>query len=591
MRSQGQAQRNSDSGESARGGKAAPGRQASTRSTTQLDLSLAESAQSMQSMQSLPSAGLGHASAGMFQIQRAIGNAAFSRVVDGVGGVGGAPAAPTVQRAPATATPPRPAPARHHPMPAQYPRRGKILMNCTGHYTPPLEIGDGTIKPPTPSDVKFTEKQVVEIIDQPHHAPGWITVVPMHDPEGSPYWIKTSEVQVDAAPTAKDFSQTPMGAGQAEPNDVAQGQIGDCYLMAALAAVALQQPHFINGMVREDADGVHVRFYRKKGGQKGTRATFTAEWVDVDMRLFAKGNDTKPVYANAHKSLWPAMIEKAYAIFKGRARGYEGIGRGGRPRDAFEAVLGTEAGSHEIGAFAQSTKEKPNPFAITDEKFIHPFSLDEAALVGKVGLTAAQAKSFHTRSRQYANREAVMEKSPHAYTDIAVVLGCASDAAAKTKLRAYSADHLEEPLKSGKYSATAEHLWNKIQAKFLAGEMIVLSSKTWGSRGEGHSAGEDIKVVPGIAATHAYTVMGVHSEIDKGTGKEIKYVRVRNPWGVFGRGYTTSWNPLALGAQTGVKKPEGTFDLELSDLVRYFSMADHAPAPAPAGTAAAPATK
>ncbi|MEY9932150.1 hypothetical protein ABH926_006799 [Catenulispora sp. GP43] len=498
--------------------------------------------------------------------------------------------APAVQRAPATSRPTTPPPAHQHKMPAQFPRHGKILEKCKAHMTPPFPIGDGTFKPPMEGDFEFTEKQVVLVPDDPSPHSDWIGVSLADDRRGSVYWIKTSQVRVDAKPTARDFSQTAMGADQAGPNDVAQGQIGDCYLMAALAAVALQQPHFIDGMIRQDAGGVHVRFHRKSGGQKGTRATFAPEWVDVDMRLFVKGNDTKPVYAAAHKSLWPAMIEKAYAVFKGRARGYEGIGRGGRPKEALEAILGVEAGSHEIGPYAASTQDEHNPFAITDEAFVHPFSLDEGSLTSRVGLTAAQAKSFRTQSRKYADRKTVLKKSPHAYTDIALVLGCATDAAAKTKLQTYCADHLEQPLKSGKYSATAEHVWNKIQAKFLAGETIVLSSKTWGSQGEGHSAGEDIKVVPGIAATHAYTVMGVHSEMDKASGKEIKYVTVRNPWGVFGRGYTTSWNPLTLGAHTGVKKDDGTFHLELSDLVRYFNMADHAPAPAPAPAAATAAS-
>lgn len=124
----------------------------------------------------------------------------------------------------------------------------------------------------------------------------------------------------------KDASVLPQTEG-VEMDDIRQGQCGDCYFMATLAAIAKMSPEYIigkNGMV-EELDGEH-RFFRVKFYDKdGQRVN-----VDIDNR-FWNSND-EPWYAKVGKSNgqeigtydpWVMAVEKAWA--KANNDGYDGI--------------------------------------------------------------------------------------------------------------------------------------------------------------------------------------------------------------------------------------------------------------------------
>jgi hypothetical protein len=136
--------------------------------------------------------------------------------------------------------------------------------------------------------------------------------------------------------------------------DVIQGSIGDCYLAAALSAVAGTNPKFILEGVKDDGNGKYrVRFFKKDfiGPPK-------EEWVTVDgdlpsrgggSELYASGNDAD---AKGNKELWPAIIEKAYAHWKG---GYNKIGEGGWSGDVMTALTGKDSTSQTLSTM------KPDP--------------------------------------------------------------------------------------------------------------------------------------------------------------------------------------------------------------------------------------
>ena len=117
------------------------------------------------------------------------------------------------------------------------------------------------------------------------------------------------------------------GAGEAadvDQSDVGQGQIGDCYFMAALASIAQQNPDFIRNMVRSNQDGTYtVTFYRRVGilspELEPVEVVVRPEFPLVDgIPRFANPGDT----VDGQHELWPMVLERGYAQFHG---GYDEI--------------------------------------------------------------------------------------------------------------------------------------------------------------------------------------------------------------------------------------------------------------------------
>jgi hypothetical protein len=103
-------------------------------------------------------------------------------------------------------------------------------------------------------------------------------------------------------------------------NDVAQGSVGDCYFMAALASLADTDPGLIRQMITSLGDGTFaVRFYR--GGQ----AVYVR--VDADLPVYS---GMSPAYARLSPSgeTWVALAEKAYAEFRCSDNNYASLNGG-----------------------------------------------------------------------------------------------------------------------------------------------------------------------------------------------------------------------------------------------------------------------
>lgn len=93
-------------------------------------------------------------------------------------------------------------------------------------------------------------------------------------------------------------------------SDVKQGQVGDCYLLAALAELAQDRNSAIRDMFTDNGDGTFtVRFYNNG----------VAEYVTVDRYLPVYSSGTAQyasfggVYSSSSNELWVALAEKAYA--------------------------------------------------------------------------------------------------------------------------------------------------------------------------------------------------------------------------------------------------------------------------------------
>lgn len=141
-----------------------------------------------------------------------------------------------------------------------------------------------------------------------------------------------------------NFSDTNLyGSNGPSPNDIKQDAFGDCYFVATLGAVALQNPTMIRNAIHYDpiTQQFRVRLYNLKGQAKFIWVT-QAELEDNVKRHGGSYVDNTGKYERT----WPAVIETAYAKMfdtnpaDGLGQGYQKIINGGWPSDAMMAITG-----------------------------------------------------------------------------------------------------------------------------------------------------------------------------------------------------------------------------------------------------------
>lgn len=131
-------------------------------------------------------------------------------------------------------------------------------------------------------------------------------------------------------------------------DDIDQGNVGDCYFLARLSALADADPEFIRKTVAPLGDGSYaVRFYR--GGKE--------DYVRVDSDLWANASGV-PGYANLGQegALWVAVIEKAFAIARRDKASYPSIA-GGNGSVKSDLATGYEDYGINDGLTGQAVKD------------------------------------------------------------------------------------------------------------------------------------------------------------------------------------------------------------------------------------------
>jgi hypothetical protein len=216
--------------------------------------------------------------------------------------------------------------------------------------------------------------------------------------------------------------------------DVGQGTVGDCYFLAALAAVVEADPSLIKKMMRDDGNGhVYVRFY-----DEDKKPFYVKVKKSVPENAVA---DSK----YAHGAFWVQMLEKAFVVsglhgkgllyFDRRKdkirfdknteegkRSYDDIS-GGNADEAFRLLLGSHADFFSLDSSNQDqrilnkdktilNKERPSAVKKMTDR------LRDVQNRGQIAVISSR-KNFIGAVSQHPGGKEYMERgfaSQHAYT-------------------------------------------------------------------------------------------------------------------------------------------------------------------------------
>ncbi|MGZ5007644.1 MAG: C2 family cysteine protease [Methylobacter sp.] len=454
--------------------------------------------------------------------------------------------------------------------PKRAPKKGKAKKNSKRYQMPLLTVGASVgqvaedIKKGEIMSVKDAFVGIVGMKDQYQVklklGPGSISDM---------WYVAADDLEVADDPILKDFKLIPFYLeGGPKVEDIQQQQLGDCYVLAAAGSILAVSPAKITNMFLDtDTDHVKVRFFKRE--VKDKKPYFTPEWVQVDKRLYVNAANNLSIYAKAETVLWPAILEKAYAVWKGRGGGYDPVDEGGHMNIVYQEILGKEAKSEFL--------------------FEHPFEVDENDELLKALFTKDTERTKFTKYLKDNNIAKDIKNLTDISKMVAVVNSSGITEPDKGRLLSYlnsGISHKIEEVSTNelRYGALAINFFDRITGWLQEGKPVSVGSKAWGSGGTGRSGGENTESVPGLASTHAYMILSTKTAIN---GR--KFIQMRNPWGEFGRGYrkkqilSSSIKGTAIDAPElpitsgaiGTEITEGTFWLELSDLTKYFSQIYH----------------
>lgn len=125
-------------------------------------------------------------------------------------------------------------------------------------------------------------------------------------------------------------------------NDIKQGKLRNCWMMAPLAELAQKDPEAIKRMIQRNSDGTYTVTFKEKVQLPWGMSVYVdhKETVKADFPGGLNGNGhagTGDKNALGQGEIWPLVIEKAYAQWKG---GYDKIKDNGNAGQFMEALTG-----------------------------------------------------------------------------------------------------------------------------------------------------------------------------------------------------------------------------------------------------------
>ncbi|WP_069161930.1 C2 family cysteine protease [Nocardia altamirensis] len=336
-----------------------------------------------------------------------------------------------------------------------------------------------------------------------------------------------------------------FGAQGPKPEDVRQGESGDCYLLADLKNLAAHNPDSIAEIIHDHGDGtVSVRFFTEETPGEPPRP----EWVRVEKRIYVDPDNEHGWFAGHAPGdpLWPAMIEKAYAQHFGNGLGFHGIDGG---------FAGETAGQLGKGFYRSPGGGFPQPVrTIDDGKFLHPMRFDVDTLHQQIGGDLEFSRQFVASYDDWILsrdklRDDTWDKLEQLYPNDDDTVDREYDIFLSTKdlatpegLRSYldkqfgdrwsaEKDRVEEFVHTaltgdsdnrnmGDFTVLAESIADRIQYALNRGTTVSLSTHQFGD------GRENTRIVPGLVGGHAYSVVGIEHDAN---GRPSR-VLLENPW-------------------------------------------------------------
>ncbi|MBN3922114.1 C2 family cysteine protease [Nostoc sp. NMS4] len=414
-------------------------------------------------------------------------------------------------------------------------------------------------------------------------------------------WVDIDNTRTDVKDIGSDFStiDEPLfpidNSGKPilpSPDDVKQGKIGDCYLMAAIASIAQTEPEYIFTMFRDYGDTVAVRLFDVDESEPENQQ-FTPLYIKIDKSV-VKDEDGNLVYSQG--ALWVHMLEKAYAVagFGGDLSttdneippSYEKI-HAGVSRYALMILRGRKFTTANISNEGDKIKNKKLLLSSLEE--VNKYHLAKGGDVNKykdlISFTifkgdVGKIDKWMDWLTQQNGVEAVKEietmitnKRSGSYKEEIRLEDCEMIFDAKGLDATLMTDLMDNyfqrifPGKRGTHRYTDQQLkiYENIK-KFISNHrpITVSAHKNVGRDMTDSDRGE--KESKGLLGNHVYTIMGC--KIDSAN---LRYITVRNPWGKYGRAY----NMDATIGSKAKEKTDGTFDVELSDFTKRFKSIDY----------------
>jgi hypothetical protein len=162
------------------------------------------------------------------------------------------------------------------------------------------------------------------------------------DPSAFDAFSTSPATQASATLMDTPYLQEPGDSTAISVNDINQGQIGDCFLLASIGELALFHPTAITNMIHPDANGTEtVTLNTASNGQMPSVNTTSFAPVDVTVTNsfpdYSVNNGADQDVVGNQKEIWPQVLEKAVATLDG---GYGAITDGGSPVVAMEELTG-----------------------------------------------------------------------------------------------------------------------------------------------------------------------------------------------------------------------------------------------------------